>query len=166
MLLQEMIDELPDTMPTWKAVIWVIVGLVLLQVSSRVLIKGAVDIASYYQVSDFVIGVTIVAVGTSLPELAASITSVLKGEHELAFGNVLGSNIFNLLAVIGTPATIIKFGFDASVLYFDYAIMVALSALIVILGWWRRNTSGQITRIEGAFLFCCFVAYQLYQLLG
>jgi len=165
MLLQEMIDELPDSMPTWKAILWVIIGLLLLQISSRILIKGAVDIAHFYQVSEFVIGVTIVAVGTSLPELAASVTSVLKGEHELAFGNVLGSNIFNLLAVMGTPALIVNFAFDASVLYIDFAIMTALSLLLVIMGWWKRQSPGKISRWEGAFLFSCFVGYQIYKLM-
>ncbi len=164
LMLKEIIEELPDEMPNSKAFFWVAVGLILLQISSNLLVIGATNIAHYYQVSDFVIGITIVAVGTSLPELAASVTGVLKGEHELAIGNVIGSNIFNLLAVLGIPGLISDVSIDASILRFDFAIMFGLTLAMSIMAWGRKGKPGEITRLEGGILLACFIAYQSYQL--
>jgi cation:H+ antiporter len=103
----EMEQELEvHAMPVRRAVFWLVVGLVLLIVSSRFLVWGAVEIAHGFGVSDLIIGLTIVAVGTSLPELASSIIATRKGEHDIALGNVLGSNLFNTLAVVGIAGMI------------------------------------------------------------
>lgn len=166
LMLQEILDELPDRMPNWKAGLWVVVGLFLLQVSSRLLVTGASGIASQLGVSDFVIGVTIVAVGTSLPELAASVTSVLKNEHELAIGNVIGSNIFNLLGVLGVPAIIATLPISNEILTIDYAFMFGMTIAVCFMAWGSKNQPGEINRIEGGILLSLLVGYQIYQFLG
>ncbi len=164
LMLKELVEELPDTMPTGRAVFWVIVGLVLLQMSSNILVLGATNIALQYNVSEFVIGITIIAIGTSLPELAASVTGVLKGEHELAIGNVIGSNIFNLLAVLGIPGVIKTVPLEPEILHFDYAFMFGLTVAVSIMAWGKKNAPGEITRLEGGILLACFLGYQSYQL--
>jgi len=163
-MLKEIVDELPDQMPNGRAIFWVILGLILLQISSNLLVIGATNIAYQYQVSNFIIGITIVAVGTSLPELAASVSGVLKGEHELAIGNVIGSNIFNLLAVLGIPGLIQVVPIDASILQLDYALMFGLTIAMSFMAWGRKGKPGEITRLEGGMLLLCFVGYQSYQL--
>ena len=132
--------------------------------SSNLLVIGATNIAYQYHVSNFIIGVTIVAVGTSLPELAASVSGVLKGEHELAIGNVIGSNIFNLLAVLGIPGLIQIVPIDASILQLDYALMFGLTIAMSFMAWGRKGKPGEITRLEGGLLLLCFIGYQTYQL--
>jgi cation:H+ antiporter len=164
LMLTEIIDELPDEMSNLKAIIWVIVGLIILQISSRMLVFGATNIAYMYNVSDFIIGITIVAVGTSLPELAASVSGVLKGEHELAIGNVIGSNIFNLLIVIGLPGMITQVDISRGILEFDYALMFGLTVAMSIMAWGSKGKPGEITRLEGSILLSCFIGYQAYQL--
>jgi len=164
-MLQEIVDELPDQMPTGRAIFWLVLGLILLQISSKLLVLGATNIAYMYNVSDFVIGITVIAVGTSLPELAASVTGVLKGEHELAIGNVIGSNIFNLLAVLGIPGLINGVGIQASILQIDYAFMFGLTVAMSIMAWGSKGKPGEITRLEGGVLLSCFIAYQAYQLI-
>ena len=164
LMLEEIIDELPDQMPNSKAIFWVILGLLILQVSSRMLVFGATNIAYMFGVSDFIIGITIVAVGTSLPELAASVSGVLKGEHELAIGNVIGSNIFNLLIVLGIPGIITWVAIPVNVLEFDYAIMFGLTVAMSIMAWGSKGKPGEITRLEGSLLLSCFIGYQTYQL--
>ncbi|MDQ7050644.1 MAG: calcium/sodium antiporter [Enterobacterales bacterium] len=164
LMLKEIVEELPDSMPNSRALFWLVVGLILLQISSNLLVIGATNIAHIYNVSDFVIGITIVAVGTSLPELAASVTGVLKGEHELAIGNVIGSNIFNLLAVLGIPGLIDDVSIDISILRFDFAVMFGLTLAMSIMAWGRKGKPGEITRLEGGILLACFLAYQGYQL--
>ncbi len=163
LMLEEIIDELPEQMANWKAVLWVIVGLFLLQISSKLLVTGATEIATWLEVSPFLIGVTVVAVGTSLPELAASITSVLKGEHELAIGNVIGSNIFNLLAVLGIPAFITQVDVVREILMIDYAFMFGLTIAVCFMAWGYNNKPGEITRFEGIVLLAFFIGYQIYQ---
>jgi cation:H+ antiporter len=163
LMLQEILEELPEQMENWKAILWVIVGLVLLQISSKLLVTGATEIATWFGVSPFLIGVTIVAVGTSLPELAASITGVLKGEHELAIGNVIGSNIFNLLAVLGVPALITYVPIEQQILAIDYAFMFGLTIAVCFMAWGYNNKPGEITRFEGSVLLILFIAYQAYQ---
>jgi cation:H+ antiporter len=164
LMLKELVEELPDQMPNGRAIFWVIIGLVLLQISSNILVLGATNIALQYNVSEFVIGITIIAVGTSLPELAASVTGVLKGEHELAIGNVIGSNIFNLLAVLGIPGIISGVDIKAEYLHLDYALMFGLSVAMSIMAWGRKDSPGEITRLEGGILLACFIGYQSYQL--
>lgn len=162
-MLDEILEELPGEMANWKAVLWVLIGLILLQVSSNLLVAGATNIAYSFGVSPFLIGVTIVAVGTSLPELAASVTGVLKGEHELAIGNVIGSNIFNLLAVLGIPALITQVDVAREILMIDYAFMFGLTLAICFMSWGYNNKPGQITRFEGSILLAFFIGYLTYQ---
>ena len=115
------------SMPLRNAVLWLIAGLLLLIVSSRILVWGAVELALGFGVSDLIIGLTIVAVGTSLPELASSVIAARKGEHDIALGNILGSNLFNTLAVVGIAGTISPMAVAPEVFYRDIAVMSALT---------------------------------------
>lgn len=150
------------SMSPGKAAFWLIAGLLLLILSSRILVWGAVTIAHALGVSDLVIGLTIVALGTSLPELAASVIAARKGEHDIALGNIVGSNMFNLLAVIGiagiiTPMPLI----DAAVLTRDWPTMMGLSVVLFVMAY-GFGGEGKITRLEGSVLLLAFVAYNSY----
>src|SRR5690554_7243958 len=150
-------------MPIRKAVVWLLVGLVLLIISSRILVWGAVDLATRFGVSDLVIGLTIVAIGTSLPELASSIIAARKGEHDLALGNILGSNLFNTLAVVGIAGMIAPMAVASDVLTRDIPVMIALTVALFVLGYGFRGP-GRINRVEGAGLLAAFVGYTAYLL--
>ncbi|GAA4503025.1 calcium/sodium antiporter [Pseudaeromonas paramecii] len=139
-----------------KALFWLVLGLLLLIASSRLLVWGAVAIASSLGVSDLIIGLTIVAVGTSLPELASSIMALRKGEHDMALGNVLGSNLFNTLAVVGIAGVINPIAVPAEVLSRDWAIMLAVTVLLIVLGLLPRRKLG---RMAGGLLMLSFIAY-------
>ncbi len=158
-IVQEYLREMPAEMPLARALTWVVVGLLLLFVSSRLLVWGAVEIAVAFGISDLVIGLTIVAIGTSLPELAAAIAGVLKKEHDIAIGNVIGSNMFNLLAVLGMPALISPGPLDAEVLTRDYALMIALTVALIVMAYGFRGRPGRVNRIEGGILLTVFVIY-------
>ncbi len=162
LMLTTLMDELPDGMPTNRAVIWVVIGLILLPLSSQILVNGASGIAVHFGVSEFIIGVTIVALGTSLPELAASIASVLKGEHELAIGNVIGSNIFNILGVLGIAGIIHPISVDQAVLYKDYALMLFLTFVMLVMAYGFRGP-GSIKRGEGIILFLIYITFLFTQ---
>jgi cation:H+ antiporter len=157
-------DELIEHEMSLKAgIIWLIIGIVLLIGSSKVLVWGAVGIAHEFGVSDLIIGLTIVALGTSLPELAASVVAVRKGEHDIAIGNVVGSNMFNLLAVIGIAVVINPMNNIASeVLYRDWLVMFALTIALLVMAYGFKNKQGKITRFEGILLLICYVAYNTY----
>lgn len=150
-------------MPIRKAILWLVVGLVLLIISSHVLVWGAVDLATRFGVSDLVIGLTIVAIGTSLPELASSIIAARKGEHDLALGNILGSNLFNTLAVVGIAGSIAPMAVANEVLIRDIPVMVGLTLALFVLGYGVRGP-GRINRVEGAGLLAVFVGYTVYLL--
>ncbi len=152
-------SEIPTDLSTLAAVLWLLVGLALLLLASRMLVWGAVSIATTFGVSDLVIGLTIVAVGTSLPELAASVASNLKGEDDIAVGNVIGSNIFNMLAVLCLPGLLAPSAIHESVLMRDFPIMLGLTIGLYVLGRGRKG-NGRISRLEGSLLLTCFVAYQ------
>lgn len=151
-------------MPLKSAVIWLIVGLVLLVVSSRMLVWGAVTIAQSLGVSDLVIGLTIVAVGTSLPELASALAAVRKNEHDLILGNILGSGIFNTLAVVGLAATIEPLSVEPAVLYRDWTLMFALTLGLLLMGMGLISKQRVISRIDGGVLLLVYVAYTGYLL--
>ncbi|MCW8890292.1 MAG: calcium/sodium antiporter [Sedimenticola sp.] len=155
----EILAEMPETMSTGKAVLNFSLGLGLLLFSSRILVWGSVNIATAYGVSDLVIGLTIVALGTSLPELAASIVSALKGEHDIAIGNVLGSNMYNLLAVLAVPGLIAPGPFDPLVLTRDMPMMIGLTLALFVMGY-GFGGAGRINRIEGFLLVLVFIGYQ------
>jgi cation:H+ antiporter len=157
----EMEEELEQhQMPLGKALTHVAIGLLLLLVSSRMLVWGAVGIAEALGVSDIVIGLTVVAVGTSLPELASSLVAVRKGEHDIALGNVIGSNLFNTLAVTGIAGAIYPAAIDQTVFSRDIMIMLLLTLSLFVIGYgFRGEGTGRINRIEGAILLVAYIAY-------
>ena len=159
-MYEEYEKELPKPMSTRLALSWLVLGLVVLVVSSKLLVWGAVQIATEFGVSDLLIGLTIVAIGTSLPELAASIAGALKNEHDIAIGNVVGSNMFNTLAVMGIPGLIYPSTLDAGVLDRDVPVVFVLTIALVIMAYGFKG-HGRINRIEGAILLTCFVGYQV-----
>ena len=156
---EEFADEVPTNLSMSRASFWIVVGGLCLLGSSKLLVWGAVAIAHAMGVSDLIIGLTIVAMGTSLPELAASVMSALKNEHDIAIGNVIGSNIFNLLAVLGLPGLLNPGPFDAIVLTRDYPVMLGLTVLFFIMAYGFRGP-GRINRFEGALLVLAFAGYQ------
>ena len=137
---------------------WLVVGLVLLVVGSRVLVWGAVEIAQSLGWSDLVIGLTVVAIGTSAPELAASLAAVRKGENDLALGNIIGSNLFNTLGVIGVAGVIAPIAVDSDILTRDVPILAAMTLMLVVFAWGRMGR-GRINRIEGTVLLVVWAAY-------
>ncbi|MFZ5572689.1 MAG: calcium/sodium antiporter [Thermodesulfobacteriota bacterium] len=158
----EMAQELEvHAMPIRRAAFWLVAGLVLLIVSSRILVWGAVKIAHGFGVSDLIIGLTIVAVGTSLPELASSIIATRRGEHDIALGNVLGSNLFNTLAVVGIAGAIRPLAVGPEVFNRDMLVMAALTLSLFVIGYGFR-APGRINRIEGTMLLACYVGYTAY----
>jgi len=158
-LEQELIDEMPEDVSTKKSWLFFVVGLLGLLVSSRLLVWAAINIAESFGVSDLVIGLTIVALGTSLPELAASISSVLKKEDDLAVGNVIGSNVYNLLAVYSLPGLIAPGPVAESVIYRDFPVMLGFTGVLLILGY-GITKSGHISRWEGCGLLLAYCSYQ------
>ncbi|MCB1220435.1 MAG: calcium/sodium antiporter [Planctomycetales bacterium] len=142
------------------SVAWLLAGLVLLIGSSRLLVWGAVDIASRLGVSDLLIGLTIVAVGTSLPELASTILATRRGEPDIALGNVIGSNLFNTIGVVGLIGVIRPFPVGHEVFSRDIMLMLGLTLSLFIIGWaWRGPGKGRVSRIDGVVLLCIYVAY-------
>ena len=146
-------------MPIKRAVFWLVAGLLLLIASSRILVWGAVEMASLFGFSDMVIGLTIGAVGTSLPELASSVIAARKGEHDIALGNVLGSNLFNTLAVVGIAGSIHPFAVDVETLSRDMVVMGALTISLFLIGYGLRGRQGRINRFEGVVLLMVYVGY-------
>ncbi len=146
---------------TRQAFFRLISGMGLLVASSYVLVWGAVEIAHNLGVSDLIVGLTIVAVGTSLPELMASFVAARKGEHDIAVGNVLGSNLFNTLAVVGIAGAIHPITVEPEVLTRDMAVMASLTVLLYVVGFGFRRP-GRINQYEGLFLLFCYFAYISY----
>jgi cation:H+ antiporter len=158
----EIAASLPaDPMPLKRALMWLGLGLVLLIISSRILVWGAVSIAQSLGVSDLIIGLTIVAVGTSLPELASSIIAARKGEHDIAIGNIIGSNLFNTLAVVGIAGLIAPLSVGPEVFTRDMMVMAGLTLLLFVFGFGFRGP-GRINRVEGGALVAAYVAYTGY----
>lgn len=153
-------QELQDVMPLKKALIFTIFGLIFLVISSRILVWGGVEIAQLYGVSDLIIGLTIVAVGTSLPELAASIAAVQKNEHELALGNIIGSNMFNTTIVLGIAGLIAPAPLENAALARDFPVMAILTIALFVMGYsFLRTGKGIINRWEGALLLTAYIGY-------
>lgn len=144
-------------MSTGKASWYFIIGLVSLLVGSKSLVWGATGVAELLGVSDLIIGLTIVAIGTSLPELAASVISALKNEHDIAVGNVLGSNIFNLLAVLAMPGLIAPTEVDPMLLYRDFPFMIGLALGLYIFA--RYCSQGRISRLAGVLMLLVYIGY-------
>ena len=160
-------DEIPSDMSLPKALSMTAVGLVILLGSSHMLVWGAQNIAQALGVSDLVIGLTVIAIGTSLPELAASLTAALKNQHDIAIGNVIGSNMYNLLAVMGVAGTISPTQLDPQVLQRDFPVMIGMTVILFAMAYSLNDQKGgRITRNEGGALLLAFFAYQTYVIIG
>lgn len=142
----------------------VVLGLVGLSLGARWLVQGAVAAAESFGVSELVIGLTVVAVGTSLPEIATSVAASVRGERDMAVGNVIGSNLFNLLCVLGLTAALPPAGLpvSAAAIAFDLPVMVAVAVVCFPIFF----TGGRISRFEGGLLLAYFIAYMAYVLLA
>ncbi len=163
-LMAETADEIPRDVNTGAAVFWIGLGLVLLPLSAQFLVDSAVYIAQYFGISDLVIGLTIIALGTSLPELATCIAGVKKGEDDLALGNIIGSNIFNLLAVLGMPGLIAPGLLEDGAHQRDMYVMLGLTLTLFLFSFDLKGRR-QINRVEGFILVMSFLLYQ-YWLFG
>lgn len=159
-LSEEYVAELPGEMSTSHALFWLVAGLVLLTISSKILVWGAVNIATAFGVSELIIGLTVIAIGTSLPELAASITGALKNEHDIAIGNVVGSNLFNTLGVLAIPGLISPAPLAEGVMERDIPVVFLLTIAFFVMAYGFRGP-GRINRVEGGILVSAFIAYQL-----
>jgi cation:H+ antiporter len=167
-LAASLTEEVPEAMSTRAAVGWTLIGLVLLPLSAHILVNGAVTLALVVGVSEAVIGLTIVALGTSLPELAAAAASVLKKEDDLAIGNILGSNMFNLLGVLGIAALVHPMTIESILLHRDFVVMCAMTIALFVFAL-RRRGPGLISRPAAGVLFVSFIVYQItviYQAVG
>jgi cation:H+ antiporter len=159
-LAKEFEAEIPRDMPTRHAVTWLLVGLIVLPLSSTFLVEGAVFIARNLHVSEAVIGLTIIALGTSLPELAAALTSALRQEDDLAIGNVIGSNMFNILGVLGIAAIVKPIEIDALILRQDFPVMFLFTIMLFFMAYGLRGP-GRINRRSGILLLVLFFSYQV-----
>ncbi len=164
-VVSEIHDEIPAHFSLRGALLWTLVGLVVLLFSSRLIVWAAVEIAHAFEISELIIGLTIIAIGTSLPELAASITAARKQEHDMAVGNIIGSNLFNILGVLALPGLIMPGAIDPSVLSRDFLIMALLTVALYLMSTLFKSEKKSIGRIEGAILLTCFFGYLglLYQ---
>lgn len=149
------VEEIAGQMSLKRGLVWTLIGLVLLIASSRLLVWGAVTIASFFGVSDLIIGLTVVAIGTSLPELASSISAVRKNQHDMVLGNMVGSNLFNTLAVVGVASVIHPIAVEPDALTRDWPVMAALTLLLAVF----CLTGRRITRLEGGVLLTIFIGY-------
>lgn len=161
----EVEQELKDQIKLGPSIFWTILGLTLLIVSSRFLVWGAVGIAKYFGVNDLLIGLTVVAIGTSLPELASSIVAAKKGEHDLALGNIIGSNLFNTLLVVGISVFIKPIKVPLEIINRDFPVMIGVTILLFLFGFGFKG-QGRINRIEGSVFLLIFVAYTIYLILS
>jgi cation:H+ antiporter len=159
-LAEEFEAEIPRDMPTKIAVLWLVVGLIVLPMASRFLVEGAIYFARWLEVSEVVIGLTIMALGTSLPELAAALTSALRQEDDLAIGNVIGSNMFNILGVLGVAAVINPVEVDVLMLKQDFPVMFLFTVLLFFMAYGIQGP-GRINRRSGLLLLSLFLAYQV-----
>src|SRR5690554_6664576 len=161
---------LSDQPPLKQSIVWLVIGLVLLVLSSRVLVWGAVEIATSLGVDELIIGLTIVALGTSLPELAAAIVAIRRSEHDLALGNLIGSNLFNTLAVVGLAGAIRPLQVASEVLTRDWMLMLVLTVLLTAFAWrpksWQPMRPARINRLEGGVFVAIYVGYISWLIIG
>lgn len=166
-LMEGLDEEIPSDVPLGRAIALTLVGLIVLLGSSHMLVWGARNIAHALGVSELVIGLTVVAIGTSLPELAASMTAALKNKPDIAIGNVIGSNMYNLLAVMGVAGAVAPSHPDPAVLQRDFPVVIGLTVVLFAMAYnLNDDTGGRITRREGLALLIAFVAYQLFVIVG
>ena len=142
--------------PLWTAILKVLGGLAVLITSCDFFVDNAVAVAKSFGVSDAIISLTLIACGTSLPELAASVAAAIKKNTQLALGNIIGSNIFNITLILGVSSQVMPLT-SAGITYIDYIVMIAAAILTLLFG-----VKGKIGRLGGAFMFICFVIYNIY----
>lgn len=157
--ISDELDDLPE-MTNRQSIIWLTVGLIVLLISAQVLVYAATNIATTLGVSDLIIGLTIVAVGTSLPELAATVGSAIKGQQDIAIGNIVGSNILNILAVLAVPGLIHATDIDYAALWRDSGMMLALTLMLALFAY-GLNSRAVITRFEGSVMLMAWIGYNL-----
>ncbi|SMB52165.1 putative calcium/sodium:proton antiporter [Serratia proteamaculans] len=155
-LTVEQMAELPQDSSNTVAVLWLVLAFIILPLSSKMVVDNATVIAHYFGMSELVVGLTIIAIGTSLPELATSIAGALKGEDDMAIGNIIGSNIFNTVIVLGVPALLSPGSVDSAAFHRDYWVMLAVSIVLSALCIGRKHRIGHLA---GALLLCGFIAY-------
>lgn len=161
-LALEVERELKQDMSMTMAVLSLVGGLIFLIISSRLMVWGGVEVAGALGISDLIIGLTVVAIGTSLPELASSLAAVRKGEHELAIGNVIGSNMFNTSIVLGIAGTISPTVLERDVITRDFPFMGLLTLILFLVTYWFRGPgTGQINRFEGGCLVLGYIGYTI-----
>ena len=160
-MILEAESDVPEAVATNKSVFWLILGMIFLPLSAHYLIGSAEFIARSFGISDLVIGLTVIAIGTSLPELAASIASIMKKENDLALGNIIGSNIFNILAVLSLTGLIAPGDIDHAAATRDAPFMLAVTLLLFLLCFTRKAGSFEITRLKGSLLLAIFFGYQI-----
>lgn len=156
---KELKTALPDTVTNKKAWIFCIAGLVGLLAASKLVVWAAINVAHLAGVSELIIGATVVALGTSLPELATSVSSVLKKENDLVVGNIIGANIYNLLVVYSLPGLIVPGAAPDGMLMRDFPMMLGLTAVLFFLGKGFGNKPGIINRWEAAILLVAYSSY-------
>jgi cation:H+ antiporter len=161
--IQEISDEIPQDMAPGWACLWIAVGFATLLVGAELLVAGAESIAQRYGLSELVIGLTIIAIGTSLPELAISVVAAIKGNTGIAVGNVIGSNFFNLLAVMGIAGWISPTDLDISIRTIHYPVMIAFTVPLLLLAYNPIGNKG-LSRGMGFVLVLAFCAYQAFLL--
>ncbi len=162
----EVTEYIADDMSTPKALALLLFGLVLLIISSNILVEGARSIATTMGVSELVIGLTVMAIGTSLPELATSITSALKGHYDLVLGNIIGSNIMNILLVLPVPAFLSPFVMESEVLTRDYPTMMIITLGCTYFLYMRARQGKKIGRVAGTVLLGMYIAYTASLIIG
>ncbi|CAI0915879.1 calcium/sodium antiporter [Serratia quinivorans] len=155
-LTVEQMAELPQDSSNTVAVLWLVLAFIILPLSSKMVVDNATVIAHFFGMSELVVGLTLIAVGTSLPELATSIAGALKGEDDMAIGNIIGSNIFNTVIVLGVPALLSPGSVDGDAFHRDYWVMLAVSIVLTALCVGRKHRIGHLA---GALLLCGFIAY-------
>jgi cation:H+ antiporter len=151
-------SEIPEGIPMIQAIGWLAIGLVVLLGGANLLVWGAKNLAVAFGVSELVIGLTVVAIGTSLPELAVSVVSALKGEHDMAIGNIIGSNLFNSLAVVGIAGIIHPAEFDRELLTAHLPVMIGFTLALFLMSY-NFGGNSRIRRTEGAILLVAFLCY-------
>ncbi|MEX1212465.1 MAG: calcium/sodium antiporter [Balneolaceae bacterium] len=159
--IDEMVDE--SKLSLKQSLIRLVLGLLVLIASSRLLVWGAVDLALMLGIHEMVIGLTVVAIGTSLPELASTLAAVKKGEHDMALGNIIGSNLFNTLAVVGIAGMIHPMTVEPEVFSRDMLVMAGLTVILFVMGFSQKGIGkGRVNRFEGGLLIASFLAYTIY----
>ncbi|OSM97434.1 MULTISPECIES: calcium/sodium antiporter [Lonsdalea] len=155
-LTREQMDELPRDDNSTVALLWLVLGVIILPMATRIVVDNATVIARSFNISELTIGLTVLAIGTSLPELATAIVGTLKKEDDIALGNLIGSNIFNIGIVLGVPALLSPGALNPLAFSRDYWVMLGASVLLAALCLRQKRCIGQGA---GALLLCAFIAY-------